>query len=155
VPYIGRPDAVIDNTVPLAEVGPEQVQQAFIGSCANGQLDDLAEAAAVVKGHQVAAGTRLIITPASQQVLLDAVRAGYIETLVEAGAVITAPGCGACPGYHMGVLGDGETCITASTRNFRGRMGSTQARIFLASPATVAASAIAGHIEDPRRIADA
>jgi 3-isopropylmalate/(R)-2-methylmalate dehydratase large subunit len=101
---------------------------------------------AILEGNRVADGVRLIVTPASQQVYLDAVRRGYVATLVEAGAVVTNSTCGACFGYHMGVLGPGEVCITASTRNFRGRMGSTDAAIFMASPATVAASAIRGVI---------
>jgi 3-isopropylmalate/(R)-2-methylmalate dehydratase large subunit len=154
-PFVGLPGGVVDNAVPVSQVGEVAVQQCFIGSCANGQLDDLGAAAAVLSGHRVAIGTRLIVTPASQRVFLDALKAGYVETLVEAGAVVTNPGCGACPGYHLGVLGDGETCITASTRNFRGRMGSPDARIFLASPATVAASAVAGRIVDSRSLGSA
>jgi 3-isopropylmalate/(R)-2-methylmalate dehydratase large subunit len=101
-----------------------------------------------MKGHRVAPGVRLIVTPATQATYVAAVKAGYVETLVEAGAVVTSATCGACFGGHMGVLGPGETCITASTRNFKGRMGDPSARIFMASPATVAASAIAGHIAD-------
>jgi 3-isopropylmalate/(R)-2-methylmalate dehydratase large subunit len=151
-PFVGLPGGVVDNAVPVSQLGDVAVQQCFIGSCANGQLDDLRAAAAVLSGHRVAMGTRLIVTPASQRVFLDALKAGYVETLVEAGAVVTNPGCGACPGYHLGVLGDDETCISASTRNFRGRMGSPEARIFLASPATVAASAVAGRIVDSRRV---
>jgi 3-isopropylmalate/(R)-2-methylmalate dehydratase large subunit len=135
--------------VPVAEVAGERIDQAFIGSCANGTIEDLALAAQILRGRRVAAGVRLIITPGSQAILREAVRAGYVETLLDAGAVVTNATCGACGGGHMGVLGPGETCITASTRNFKGRMGDPSARIFMASPATVAASAIAGVIAHP------
>jgi 3-isopropylmalate/(R)-2-methylmalate dehydratase large subunit len=145
-PLVALPDAVIRNSVPVGEVAGERIDQAYIGSCANGCLEDLAEAARVVKGRKVAPGVRLIVTPNTQAVYQAALKAGYIETLVEAGAVVTSATCGACFGGHMGVLAPGETCITASTRNFKGRMGDPSARIFMASPATVAASAIAGHI---------
>jgi 3-isopropylmalate/(R)-2-methylmalate dehydratase large subunit len=126
------------------------VNQGFIGSCANGQLDDLRIAAEILDGRSVAPGTRLIVTPASQAVYSDAVRLGYVQKIVDAGAVVTNSTCGACFGYHLGVVGDGEVCLTASTRNFRGRMGSPNAEIYMASTATVAASAITGHITDPR-----
>ncbi|AWT51201.1 3-isopropylmalate dehydratase large subunit [Mycolicibacterium smegmatis] len=145
-PMVARPGTVINNAQPVSELTDVRIDQAFIGSCANGQLADLATAAAILDGQHVAEGVRLIVTPASQQVYVDAVRLGYVETLVEAGAVVTNSTCGACFGYHMGLLAPGEVCITASTRNFRGRMGSTEASIYMASPATVAASAIAGHI---------
>jgi 3-isopropylmalate/(R)-2-methylmalate dehydratase large subunit len=145
-PLVALPDAVIKNSVTVDEVAGEKIDQAFIGSCANGTLEDLAEAARVVKGRKVAPGVRLLVTPSTQATYAAAVKAGYVETLVEAGAVVTSATCGACFGGHMGVLAPGETCITASTRNFKGRMGDPSARIFMASPATVAASALAGHI---------
>jgi 3-isopropylmalate/(R)-2-methylmalate dehydratase large subunit len=145
-PLVALPDAVIRNSVTVDEVAGEKIDQAFIGSCANGTLEDLAEAARVVKGRKVARGVRLLVTPSTQAVYAAAVKAGYVATLVEAGAVVTSATCGACFGGHMGVLAPGETCITASTRNFKGRMGDPSARIFMASPATVAASALAGHI---------
>jgi 3-isopropylmalate/(R)-2-methylmalate dehydratase large subunit len=145
-PLVALPDAVIRNSVTVDEVAGEKIDQAFIGSCANGTLEDLAEAARVVKGRKVAAGVRLLVTPSTQAVYAAALKAGYVATLVEAGAVVTSATCGACFGGHMGVLAPGETCITASTRNFKGRMGDPSARIFMASPATVAASALAGHI---------
>jgi 3-isopropylmalate/(R)-2-methylmalate dehydratase large subunit len=132
----------------VAEAAGEPIQQAFIGSCANGTLDDLAEAARVLEGRRVAPGVRLLVTPGSQRIAAAAGKAGYVQTLLDAGAVVTPATCGACYGGHMGVLGPGETCITASTRNFRGRMGDPTARIYMASPATVAASAVAGHIAD-------
>jgi 3-isopropylmalate/(R)-2-methylmalate dehydratase large subunit len=151
-PMVALPDKVIRNAVPVGDAAGETIQQAFIGSCANGTLDDLAEAARILKGRKVAPGVRLIVTPGSQRIFAAALRAGYVETLIEAGAVVTPATCGACFGGHMGVLGPGETCITASTRNFRGRMGDPTARIYMASPATVAASAAAGCIAHPGTI---
>jgi 3-isopropylmalate/(R)-2-methylmalate dehydratase large subunit len=149
-PYVAMPDQIPGNTRPLAQLQERiPIDQAFVGSCANGKLEDLRVAAEVVRGRKVAPGVRLLVTPASQKVYLDAVRAGYVETLVEAGAVVTNSTCGACYGGHMGVIGPGETCITSSTRNFKGRMGSPEASIYMGSSATVAASAVAGHITDP------
>jgi 3-isopropylmalate/(R)-2-methylmalate dehydratase large subunit len=149
-PYVSMPDHIPGNTRPVALLEERiPIQQAFVGSCANGKLEDLRVAAAVVRGRKVASGVRLVVTPASQKVYLDAVRSGYVETLVEAGAVVTNSTCGACYGGHMGVLGPGETCITSSTRNFKGRMGSPRAAIYMGSSATVAASAVAGYITDP------
>jgi 3-isopropylmalate/(R)-2-methylmalate dehydratase large subunit len=143
------PDAMIGNAVPVGQAVGERIDQAFIGSCANGNLEDLAVAARIVAGRRVAPGVRFLITPGSQAIYRQALKAGYIETLLDAGAVVTPATCGACGGGHMGVLGANETCITASTRNFKGRMGDPSARIFMGSPATVAASAIAGVIADP------
>ena len=145
-PLVALPDAMLDNTVPVGEAAGEKIDQAFIGSCANGTLDDFAVAAKVLAGKRVAPGVRLIVTPGSQAIYREALAAGYVATLVEAGAVVTPATCGACVGGHMGVLGPGETCITASTRNFKGRMGDPSARIYMGSPATVAASAVAGCI---------
>jgi len=147
-PTLALPDSVIRNAKPVADAKREPIQQAFIGSCANGTIDDLAEAARVLKGRRVAPGVRLLVTPGSQRIATEAARAGYTQILLEAGAVVTPATCGACYGGHMGVLGPGETCITASTRNFRGRMGHDTARIYMASPATVAASAVAGQIAE-------
>lgn len=151
-PYVARPGGVSDNAVPISKIDHRTVDQCFIGSCANGQLEDLAIAADMLRGRRVANGVRLIVTPASQAVYTDAVKAGYVETLSEAGAIVTNSTCGACFGYHMGLLGAGEVCLTASTRNFKGRMGSPDAEIYMASPRTVAAAAIAGHIIDPREL---
>jgi 3-isopropylmalate/(R)-2-methylmalate dehydratase large subunit len=148
-PLVALPDQVVKNSVPVGKVAGEKIDQAFIGSCANGTLDDFAIAARVLKGRQVAPGVRLLVTPGSQEVYRNAVRAGYVQTLADAGAVITNATCGACGGAHLGILGPGETCITASTRNFKGRMGDPTARIYMASPATVAASAIKGAIAHP------
>jgi 3-isopropylmalate/(R)-2-methylmalate dehydratase large subunit len=145
-PLVALPDAVVNQSVPVAEVAGTKIDQAFIGSCANGTLDDLEIAARVVRGRKVARGTRFIVTPGTQAIFRAALRAGYVETLLEAGAVVTPATCGACIGGHMGVLGPDEVCITASTRNFKGRMGDPSARIYMASPATVAASALAGRI---------
>jgi 3-isopropylmalate/(R)-2-methylmalate dehydratase large subunit len=145
-PLVALPDSMVKNSVPVDEVAGRKIDQAFIGSCANGTLDDLAVAARVVAGKRVAPGVRLIVTPGSQAIYRNALAAGYIATLAEAGAVVTSATCGACVGLHMGVLGPGEVCITASTRNFKGRMGDPSASIYMASPATVAASALAGRI---------
>ena len=148
-PLVALPDQVVRNSVPVGQVAGEKIDQAFIGSCANGTLDDFAIAAHVMKGRQVAPGVRLLVTPGSQEVYRNALRAGYVQTLADAGAVITNATCGACGGGHLGILGPGEVCITASTRNFKGRMGDPTARIYMASPATVAASAIKGSIAHP------
>jgi 3-isopropylmalate/(R)-2-methylmalate dehydratase large subunit len=153
-PMVALPDAVIKNTVRVSEVAGETVHQAFIGSCANGTLDDFAIAARIVAGRQVAPGVRLIVTPGSQEIYRNALKAGYVATLVEAGALVTNSTCGACAGGHMGVVGPGETCITASTRNFKGRMGDPTSRVFMASTATVAASALTGVITHPGQFID-
>ncbi len=148
-PLVALPGKVIGNAVGVSEVTSERIQQAFIGSCANGNFDDLAVAAEVVRGRRVAPGVRFVITPGSQATYRRALKAGLIEVLMDAGAVLTPATCGACQGGHMGVLGPGETCITASTRNFSGRMGDPSARIYMASPATVAASALTGVVTHP------
>lgn len=146
VPMVALPGTVSGNGIEVSRIEKKKIDQAFIGSCANGQLEDLHNAAEVLRGQQVAAGVRLIVTPASQAVYRDAMRLGYLQDIADAGGVITNSTCGACFGYHMGIVGPGEVCITASTRNFKGRMGSTDAEIYMASPETVAASAIAGYI---------
>ena len=151
-PYVARPGTVSHNGVPVSDIEQRKIDQAFIGSCANGQLDDLRIAAQILRGKTVASGVRLLVTPASQQVYRDAMRLGYLQDIADAGGVVTNSTCGACFGYHMGVVGPGEVCLTSSTRNFTGRMGSTEAEIYMASPATVAASAIAGYITDPRSV---
>ena len=149
-PYVAKPDFIPHNTLPVADLDEKiAIDQAFVGSCANGKLEDFRVAAQIMRGRTVAPGVRFIVTPASQKVLKEAVRRGYVETLLEAGAVVTNSTCGACYGGHMGVLGAEEVCITSSTRNFKGRMGSPSARIYMASSATVAASAVAGYISDP------
>jgi len=150
-PRIAMPHRIHGNVRSAAAVGKERIRvdQAFIGSCANGKLSDLRIAAEMLSGRRVADGVRLIVTPGSQAIYLEALRAGYIEILTEAGGLVTNATCGACAGGHLGVLAAGEVCITSSTRNFRGRMGSPDALIYMASTATVAASAIEGVIADP------
>ncbi|MBW2060981.1 MAG: 3-isopropylmalate dehydratase large subunit [Deltaproteobacteria bacterium] len=149
-PQVALPDNP-GNVEPISELVDQPVDQAFLGSCTNGRLEDLAVAAQILKGRQVNPRTRLLVTPASQEVLLQATRAGYTETFLQAGAHITPAGCGPCPGGHMGLLASNEVCVSSTNRNFRGRMGSPESQVFLASPATVAASAITGRITDPRR----
>ncbi|PJF37224.1 MAG: 3-isopropylmalate dehydratase large subunit [Candidatus Thermofonsia Clade 1 bacterium] len=147
-PMIACPDSP-DNVQPLSAVAGTPVQQAFIGTCTNGRLEDLAAAAAVLKGRKVASGTRLLVIPASSTVLKAALERGYIQTFVEAGAMIGVPGCGPCMGNHMGIPAPAEVTISSANRNFRGRMGTTDAPIYLANPAVVAASAVTGAITDP------
>lgn len=150
-PALACPHSV-DNVHPLPEIAHQgiRVDQGYIGSCTNGRVEDLAEAARVLKGRHIAPLTRLIVVPASAQVMQEAMALGYIQTLMAAGATITTPGCAACLGTHEGILAPGEVCITSTNRNFRGRMGSGEASLYLASPATVAASLIEGRIADPR-----
>ncbi|MBX3013191.1 MAG: 3-isopropylmalate dehydratase large subunit [Caldilineaceae bacterium] len=150
-PYIACPHSM-DHVKPLSQVAGTRVQQAFIGTCTNGRVEDLAAAAAVLQGHQVAPGTRLLVIPASNQVLQESLRLGYIQTLTEAGAMIGIPGCGPCMGNHMGIPAPKEVTISSANRNFQGRMGTRDSEIYLASPAVVAASAIKGVIADPREV---
>jgi len=147
-PQIACPHTV-DNVVPISQVVGTRVHQAFLGTCTNGRLEDIAEAARVLMGRRVARGTRLLVIPASSEVLGDAMRLGYLETLLAAGAAIGTPGCGPCMGNHFGVPAPGEVTISTANRNFRGRMGTRDAEIYLASPAVVAASAAAGEIVHP------
>jgi len=144
----------VDSTKPISVVRGTRIHQAFIGTCTNGRVEDIAAAAEIVKGKHVAAGTRLLVIPASSEVYTVAMQRGYVQTLMEAGAVFGVPGCGPCMGNHMGVLAPGEVCLSSANRNFKGRMGQPDAEIYLASPAVVAASAITGVITDPREVAD-
>jgi 3-isopropylmalate/(R)-2-methylmalate dehydratase large subunit len=149
-PLVAYPDTVVQNSRPVKDAAGTKIDQAYIGSCANGTLDDLELAAQVVVGRRVAPGVRFIVTPASQLVYREALKSGALEKLADAGAMIAPPTCGACGGGHMGVIGPDETCITATTRNFKGRMGDPSSKVYMGSPATVAASALTGYITDPR-----
>ncbi len=150
-PMVARPGDP-GNGVPVESVKGERVKvdQAFLGSCTNARLEDLEVAAKILDGKKVHPDVRMLVSPSSQAVFGEALRAGYLETLVNAGALVEHSTCGPCYGGHLGILGDGETCISSSNRNFTGRMGSPLAHVWLASPATVAASALAGEIVDPR-----
>lgn len=149
-PQVAKPHRV-DNVCALAEVEGTAIAEGLIGTCTNGRLQDLRVAAAVLAGHKVHPDVRLIVAPASREVLLAALREGLIEVFVEAGGSVMCPGCASCVGTHQGVPGDGENVISTANRNFRGRMGNPEASIYLASPAAVAASCIEGKIADPRR----
>jgi len=151
-PQVACPHSV-ENVKPISEVRDVDIDQALIGSCTNGRLEDLKAASHVMEGRKVKEGVRALIIPASQEVYAAALREGLLETFVKAGALVCNPNCGPCLGGHMGLLSDGEVCISSTNRNFIGRMGSTKAFVYLASPATVAASAVAGRITDPRSLA--
>ena len=140
------------NTKTVDEVAGMPVQQVVIGSCTNGRLKDLAEAASILKGRQVAQGIRCIVIPATQQIYMDAMKAGYLETFINAGCAVSTPTCGPCLGGHMGVMAAGERCVSTTNRNFVGRMGDTSSEVILTSPAVAAASAIAGCVADPGKI---
>jgi 3-isopropylmalate dehydratase large subunit len=144
----------LGRIVPADEVEPRAVQQVFLGSCAGGRVEDLAVAARVLRGRRVAPGVRLVVTPASQAVFHACLRNGIFEVLSEAGAMITNASCGACGGIDKGLIGPGEACVSTSNRNFRGRMGSPDGLIYLASPLTAAAAALTGTICDPRTVLD-
>jgi 3-isopropylmalate/(R)-2-methylmalate dehydratase large subunit len=149
-PVVACPSSV-DNVKPASEVDA-QIEQAFIGSCTNGRIEDLRLAAQVMKGKTVKDGVRALVIPASQEVYTQAVKEGLVEIFTDAGALFCGSACGPCLGGHIGLLAAGETCVSTSNRNFIGRMGSTQASVYLASPATVAASALTGRITDPREV---
>lgn len=153
MPFVVAKPHQFGNVGPVDEVAGVPIQQAIIGSCANGRFEDIEIAARVLKGRKVAKGVRFLISPASQQVYLQCVKAGLIATLLEAGAQIVTPGCGVCQ-PKVGFLSDGEVCITATTRNFKGRKGSMNADIYLAGPLTVAAAALAGKIVNPKEVLD-
>ena len=140
----------VENVHPVSAVDPVEVDQVFLGSCTNGKYEDLRVAAEILEGREVAPMTRLLVTPASREIYGRAERDGLIRIFNDAGAVVTSSTCGACPGLGMGVLGDGEVCLAAQNRNFKGRMGHDNSEIYLSSPATAAATAITGRITDPR-----
>lgn len=150
-PHLSCPHTV-DNVSPISEKEGTPIHQAVLGTCTNGRVEDLKEAAAILKGKKVADTVRLLVIPASTDVYLEALTQGIIYDLVQAGAVMCNPNCGPCLGAHQGALAPGEVCIASSNRNFRGRMGCKEAEIYLASPATVAASAVTGTITDPRGV---
>jgi 3-isopropylmalate/(R)-2-methylmalate dehydratase large subunit len=150
-PVIACPHAV-DRVQPISQLAGIPIHQAVLGSCTNGRLEDLAVAARVLGGCTVHPRTRLVIIPASQEVYLEAMRQGHLQTLVAAGAIVNPPGCGPCVGVHQGILAAGETCISSTNRNFVGRMGSKDSHVYLASPAVVAASAVEGAITSPETL---
>jgi len=149
VPTIAFPHTV-DNTKPIDQAKGIKIDQVFLGTCTNGRSEDLEVACQIIKGRKKNLKTRFIVVPASKAVFLEAMKKGYIRELVEFGAAILAPGCGPCVGVHEGILGDGESCISTMNRNFKGRMGNPEGFIYLASPATAVAAAVAGEIVDPR-----
>lgn len=144
-PQVACPHEV-DHVTDADNVGNVEIQQAYLGSCTGGRLNDLRRAAEYLKGKKVASGVRLLVSPASRTIWREAGRLGYLDTIAEAGGVIMAPTCGVCVGLHSGLIASGETCISSSNRNFLGRMGSKEGSIYLGSPLTVAASAVAGRI---------
>ena len=147
-PMVACPHEV-ENTKPIGEVMGTHIDQVFLGSCANAKYEDLVVAAGILKGRHIHPGVRMIITPGSKQIMLEAMNSGVLQTLIESGGMVTNPGCGACAG-DGGTLADGEVCLSTANRNFIGRMGSNKSQIYLSSPATLAASAIKGAISDPR-----
>jgi len=148
-PQVAKPHAV-DNVASVEELGNVKIDQGVIGTCTNGRLEDLDVAAKILKNKKIHRKVKLIIAPASKGIFLEAVKRGLIETFVEAGATVVGPGCGPCVGTHNGILADAENAISTANRNFKGRMGNPNANIYLASPATVAASCLTGKISDPR-----
>jgi 3-isopropylmalate/(R)-2-methylmalate dehydratase large subunit len=144
--------AQVDNVKPASELSRVPLNQAFIGSCTNGRIEDLRVAAEILKGRQVKDGVRTLVIPASQEVYRQALNEGLIEIFTDAGALVCGSTCGPCLGGHIGLLAPGETCVSTSNRNFIGRMGSPEANVYLASPATVAASAVTGHVTDPNEL---
>jgi methanogen homoaconitase large subunit len=152
-PQISRPHFV-DNVADLSEIGPVDVDVVYLGTCTNGRYEDMAAAARILKGRNLAKGMRMIVVPASSEGLRQATEDGTLNILLQAGATIGTPGCGACIGRHMGVLAPGETCVFTGNRNFRGRMGSPDANIYLASPEVAAATALTGRITHPQDVMD-
>jgi 3-isopropylmalate/(R)-2-methylmalate dehydratase large subunit len=149
-PQIACPHTV-DNVKPVSAIAGTRVHQIVIGSCTNGRLDDLEVAATRLKGRTIARGVRMLVFPASWKIYKEAMRRGYLADLIDAGAVVMNPGCGCCLGVHEGALGDGETALSTTNRNFKGRMGNPTSDVFLCSPDVAAASAVTGVITDPRQ----
>lgn len=150
-PQISCPNKV-DNVKPISQVKEIRINQAVLGSCTNGRIEDIKIASKIMKNKKVSKHVRMLVIPASRLVYIEAIKRGYIDTILKSGAIILNPGCGPCLGLHQGVLGEGECVISSTNRNFKGRMGSPKAQIYLGSPATVTASAIMGEITDPREI---
>tara|TARA_B100000315_G_scaffold230180_1_gene240350 strand:- start:56 stop:703 length:648 start_codon:yes stop_codon:yes gene_type:complete len=150
-PQIACPDAV-DNVKPVSELDNIELDQIYLGSCTNGRIQDLQIAANILKGRKVSTRTRLIVVPASQEIFVEAMNTGLIQTFVEAGAAIATASCGACYGGHLGILASGETCLSTTNRNFIGRMGDPNSKLYLGSPAVAAASALTGRITNPSYI---
>jgi 3-isopropylmalate/(R)-2-methylmalate dehydratase large subunit len=150
-PQIAHPHTV-DNVKPISEAIGRKIDQIVVGSCTNGRLDDIEIVARTLKGKQVAEGTRMLVFPASWRIYTEALDSGYLKDLIAAGAVVCNPGCGPCLGIHQGALGDSETALATTNRNFKGRMGNPRAEVFLCSPAVAAASALTGVISDPREV---
>jgi len=150
-PQVACP-SMVDNVKPVSELGRVEIDQAVLGSCTNARVSDLEVAAQILKGRKVASSVRFLVIPASRSVYREALKLGHIEALIEAGACVCNPGCGPCCGLHQGILAAGETAVSTTNRNFVGRMGSPKSQVYLASPATVAASAITGVITDPRSV---
>ncbi|MBU0880971.1 MAG: 3-isopropylmalate dehydratase large subunit [Candidatus Omnitrophica bacterium] len=148
-PQVAKPHAV-DNVSDVDKLSDVKIDQAFLGTCTNGRLEDLVAAARILKGRTIFPGMKFMIAPASKEIYIEAMKEGIIETFVKSGSTVLAPGCGPCVGTHNGVLADGEAAISTANRNFKGRMGNPNSFIYLASPATVAASALTGRITDPR-----
>ena len=148
-PVVAKPSKP-DNIAYINELGDIEIDQAFLGSCTNGRMEDLRIAAQILKGRKISPNTRLIVTPASKEIYMNALSEGLINIFLDSGAIVTHSTCGACIGGHLGVLGPNEICVSSTNRNFVGRMGASDSEIYLASPATVAASALKGKITDPR-----
>jgi homoaconitase/3-isopropylmalate dehydratase large subunit len=150
-PVVAKPSSP-DNIAPIEEVEGIPIDQAFLGSCTNGRIEDLQIAAEIIKGNKINKNIRFIVIPASKEIYLQALKKGLLEIFLNSGGIIGNPTCGPCIGGHLGVLGPEEVCISSTNRNFTGRMGDPSSKIYLASPATVAASALKGQITDPREV---
>jgi 3-isopropylmalate/(R)-2-methylmalate dehydratase large subunit len=150
-PTVSQPHRV-DHTALVKNLSGVKVDQVLIGTCTNGRLSDLEAAAEILRGRSVAPGVRLLVCPASRKVYLRAMAEGLLQVFMEAGGLVLPPGCGPCVGVHQGILGDGEVCLSTQNRNFEGRMGNPKGCIYLSSPATAAATALRGHITDPREV---
>lgn len=151
VPVVAYPH-LPENTHPAAEGRDIKIDQVVVGSCTNGRLEDLAQAAEVLKGRKVHPSVRCIIIPATQEIYKEAMKLGYIDTFIDAGAAVSTPTCGPCLGGYMGILAAGERAVSTTNRNFRGRMGHVDSEVYLASPYTAAASAVTGYITSPEEV---